>query len=327
MENTPLANSDLILSKLNSDFISYCKYEKNLSEKTIKSYTIDLKQLIGFIAENDYSMYIDDIDKKVLKEYLQKISYLKPKTVKRKIATIKALYNFLEFEEIISVNPFRKMKIQIKEPRTLPKVMSIDEVGKIIKYAYKEMHQEKMKKTYGYAQRVRNVAVVELLFATGIRVSELSTLKEENIELNIGLIKVRGKGDKERVIQICNKETLTALNEYLKIFRDKLYQSAYFFINRFNKRLSEQSIRFLVKSLAKKAGIKRTITPHVFRHSFATLLLEEDVDIKYIQHLLGHSSIMTTQIYTHVNNEKQKQILSKKHPRKNIIINDISLVT
>jgi integrase/recombinase XerD len=303
------------------DFLSHCRYEKNLSQKTLKSYSIDLKQLMLFLKTKLYSCIITDIDKSILREYLQSISSSKPKTIKRKIATIKALFNFLEYEDKIAINPFRKMKIQIREPKNLPTVMNISEVEKIIKLTYQIKIDEKKTDSYTYAESVRNIAVIELLFATGVRVSELSNLKEELIDLSSGQIKVRGKGNKERIIQVCNKESLRALKIYHRLFLDKIKDcDGYFFVNRFNNRLSEQSIRFLVKKCARAAGLDRKITPHVFRHSFATLLLEEDVDIKYIQHLLGHSSIMTTQIYTHVNGEKQKKILSKQHPRKNFRI-------
>lgn len=305
-----------------NEFLSHCQYEKNLSEKTIKSYKIDLRQFDEFIKSNNYSEIIIDIDKHKIKHYLQLISSSKPKTVKRKIATIKALFNFLEYEDKILINPFRKMRIKIREPKSLPNVMNIQEIEKIIQSIYKAKQTVKNIKSYAYSESVRNIAVIELLFATGVRVSELSNLKEEHFDISTGHIKVRGKGDKERIIQVCNKESIKALREYHTLFRDKIKNcGGYYFTNRLNKKLSEQSIRFLVKKHATKAGVGRIITPHTFRHSFATLLLEEDVDIKYIQNMLGHSSILTTQIYTHVNNEKQKKILTKNHPRKNFNMN------
>ena len=309
------------IQSLSLNFLSHCQYEKNLSPKTIKFYGIDLRQLADFLAKNSHSSEITKIDKNILREYLQSISASKPKTVKRKMATTKALFNFLEYEDKIVINPFRKMRIQIREPKNLPNVMNINEVEQIMKSVYKVRQNEKRINSYAYAEKTRNIAIIELLFATGIRVSELSDLRLEFIDLAAGQIKVRGKGNKERIIQVCNKETLKALKEYYKLFQNRIKSCGeYFFVNRFSKRLSEQSIRFLVKKNAQTAGLARKITPHVFRHSFATLLLEEDVDIKYIQHLLGHSSIMTTQIYTHVNGEKQKKILSRQHPRKNLKI-------
>jgi integrase/recombinase XerD len=306
---------------VSNEFLSHCEYEKNLSQKTIKSYKIDLRQFSEFIIINNYSETITDIDKYKIKHYLQSISAFKPKTVKRKIATIKALFNFLEFEDKILLNPFRKMKIQIREPKNLPNVMNIQEVERIIKHVYKASQSIRNVNSYAYAESIRNIAVIELLFATGVRVSELSNLKEEHFDMSTGHIKVRGKGDKERIIQVCNKESIMVLKEYYGLFRNKIKTcGGYYFTNRLNKKLSEQSIRFLIKKYATKAGLGRRITPHTFRHSFATLLLEEDVDIKYIQSMLGHSSILTTQIYTHVNNERQKNILTRCHPRKNFNI-------
>ncbi len=315
------------LEKLTEEFIFHCKYEKNLSLKTLKAYSIDLKQFKKFLDEYKHSTIITSIDRNILKGYIQHISCAKPKTIKRKIATIKALFNFLEFEDIITINPFRKMKIKIKEPRALPKVMTLDEVRRILISVYK--CKREVEKVYKYSdlEQLQNIVVIELLFATGARVSELSNLKEENINIESGNIRLIGKGNKERIIQVCNSESKKILAEYYSIFKNKINQSnGYFFVNRLNKRLSEQSIRFIVRKYTKRAGINRKITPHTFRHSFATLLLEEQVDIKYIQQFLGHSSILTTQIYTHVNSEKQREILSLKHPRKQFstCIEDIS---
>jgi len=153
-------------------------------------------------------------------------------------------------------------------------------------------------------------------FATGVRVSELCNLRPEDVDLRNGKIKVLGKGGKERVIQICQAEALSALREYYRLFSPAIKNRFFFFINRLGSPLSPQSVRLMVRGYSQKAGISKPVTPHTFRHTFATLLLEEDVDIKYIQHLLGHSSISTTQIYTHVNSVKQKKILATKHPRR-----------
>jgi integrase/recombinase XerD len=159
---------------------------------------------------------------------------------------------------------------------------------------------------------------VELLFATGMRVSELCSLEAKDVRLEEGNIYIMGKGSKERVIQIGNKEVLAILQEYIDVKNSHKCKSNFFFINRFFSRISEQSVRFMLKKIRIKAGIPINITPHMFRHSFATLLLEEDVDIRYIQRMLGHSSIQTTQIYTFVTTEKQRQILTTRHPRNKI---------
>ena len=305
------------------EFLSHCQFEKNLSDKTLKAYKLDLKQFYEYIKKCNHPTEILNIEKTIIKDYLKNISGSKPKTIKRKIATIKAMFNFLEYEDEILINPFRKIRIQIKEPKILPNVLSITEIKQIFKIVYQLKSKYLDLSTYSYAELARDIAVLELLFATGIRVSELSNLKTEDIDLKIGLIKVVGKGSKERIIQITNKEALSSLREYYKLFKSKIVSNKYFFINRLDNILSEQSIRFMVKKYAKKADLLKTITPHTFRHTFATLLLEQDVDIKYIQHLLGHSSIMTTQIYTHVNQDKQKKILSTKHPRKLFKANEL----
>lgn len=299
------------------EFINHCKYEKNLSEKTIKAYSIDIAQLVKFIIEKDFSMEIEKITKAEIREYLEVISCLKPKSIKRKIATMKAMFNFLEFEDKILINPFRKMRIKIQEPKRLPKVMEIRDVNAIFKSAYSNNASNKDSTTYSYLESLRNIVVIELLFATGARVSEIANLKKEDIDFYSGTVSIKGKGDKERNIQICNKETIKILKEYYKLFKTKIKNAGdYFLVNRLGNKLSDQSIRGIVKELSNKAKIQKHITPHVFRHTLATLLLEKDVDIKYIQSILGHSSIMTTQIYTHVNRKKQRQILTTKHPRK-----------
>jgi integrase/recombinase XerD len=273
--------------------------------------------LTKFLIENEYSVKIEEISKIELKEYLEAIASLKPKSIKRKIATIKALFNFLEYEDKIMINPFRKMKISIRDSRNLPTVMNITEINELFKVVYGRKKSLKFKRHYTYKESLRNIVVIELLFATGARVSEIANLKAENINLSTGVLKINGKGRKERVIQICNQETLKILRDYYHFWKKRIISSeGFFLLNRLGNNLSEQSIRNTVKHISTDAGIQKRITPHVFRHTFATLLLEKDVDIKYIQSLLGHSSIMTTQIYTHVNSEKQREILRTKHPRK-----------
>lgn len=309
-------NQEGVTISLNSvidKFLFHCQYEKGLSEKTTTAYQTDLRQFNNYIS-NSCSDNILNICKDDLKGYMLHISGLKPKTVKRKVASLKAMFNFWEYEEENFVTPFRKMRVRIKEPQTLPTVMTLDEINRILKLLYKEMDSNNKTKNYAYTAQVRDIAIIELLFATGVRVSELCSITCENIDLKRGSLKIVGKGNKERIIQICQPEVISALKRYVKLFKP----TTYFFINRLGNTVSAQSVRTLVMNIAQKAGINKNITPHTFRHSFATLLLEADVDIKYIQNLLGHSSIVTTQIYTHVNLNKQKKILSTKHPRKKL---------
>jgi integrase/recombinase XerD len=301
-------------------FLSHCRYEKKLSTKTLKAYTTDLIQFKSFLIPRQVDA-VEQITKVEIRAYLANIEPLKPKSIKRKIATIKALFNFLEFDDIIAINPFRKMKILIKEPRVLPKVLELREVAMLLKLLYGTLHSISNQQCYAYKEAVRNVAVVELLFATGGRVSEIAGLQTKHVNLRDGAVLLKGKGNKERLIQVCNLETLQLLKLYKSIWSNAAEKTAgHFLINRSGRGLSAQSIRNLVKAAGRKAGIAKHVTPHIFRHSFATLLLERDVDIKYIQSLLGHSSIMTTQIYTHVNQAKQRQLLKAKHPRRDIVM-------
>lgn len=300
-----------------TDFIFHCRYEKGLSKQTINAYQIDLKQLLQYLSNTFAIDKMENISREMIKKYLQIIANFKPKTVKRKIASMKVFFSFYEFETESFISPFHKIKIQLKEPRLLPTVMTNNEVKSILNFLYKERTGNNQTDGYSYKTQTRNIAIIELLFATGIRVSELCQLQTHDVDLQQGIIKVYGKGNKERIIQICSNEVISILKEYNKL----AMPNNNFFINRLGHEISTQSIRLLVKRCVTELNLPKHITPHTFRHTFATLLLEEGVDIKYIQILLGHSSIITTQIYTHVNSNKQKDILSHKHPRNKFNIN------
>lgn len=301
------------------EFLFHCEFEKRLSEKTLKFYAIDLKQLETYMVSHYKITDVSTICKEELKQYIQSISNFKPKTTKRKIATTKAMFNFLEYEDLIDASPFRKLRISIKEPMVLPRVMNMEEASRLFSAAYNELeHDDLTKESYGYMEKVRDIAVLELLFGTGLRVAELCSLKYSDIGAGFSSVTVNGKGSKERCIQIINDSIKKALQDYFSFFSSKIECQDYFFVNRIGNRLSEQSVRLMVKKYRDKCHIAKNITPHMFRHTFATLLLERDVDIKYIQNLLGHSSIVTTQIYTHVSSKKQIEILQNKHPRNSL---------
>lgn len=297
------------------EYLQFCTNRKNLNNKTIKSYSIDLKQFEHFVCINSLGWQ----DKKSIEKYIESLHCIyKPKSVKRKIASIKAFFHYLELEEILEINPFHRIQIKYKEPFILPKTIPLKNIETIISFAYlnfKNAHTNYNKRT-----SLRNALILELLFATGMRISELCSLKIEQIDLTEYIIKIYGKGSKERLIQICNKNVQVLLNKYIKERMQDSSINDYLLINRLHNRLSEQSVRNMITNYAKQAGIPLHITPHMFRHSFATLLLEEDVDIRYIQQMLGHSSITTTQIYTHTSINKQKSILTIKHPRNNLNI-------
>ncbi|BFP42130.1 tyrosine-type recombinase/integrase [Flavobacteriaceae bacterium GF1] len=301
-------------------FLSYCKTEKKLSEKTIEAYASDLKQFKKYIKDEFDIRDFRLIQKEHIRKHLVHINKYAPRTVKRKIATLKVFYSHLLYEDCISENPFDKMRINIRVQKSLPSVLSLNEVTSILKQLQSQKSTA-LKSSMRYQQIIRNIAIVELLFATGIRVSELCFLKRSNIYSDFSTIKILGKGNKERIIPITNGETITALKDYYSLFQEKINQNSFFFINRLNHRISEQSVRHLIKKISQESGIKRGITPHVFRHTFATQLLEANINIRYIQELLGHSSINITQIYTHVSHQRTSEILKLKHPRNLISYN------
>ena len=306
------------MEKQIKDFLFHCKYEKNLSTKTLTAYEIDLRQFESHCTKDEAPLHIRNVDKYVLKQYLETISpKFKPKTLKRKLASLKAFFNHLQFEDEIDINPFNKVRIKIKEGKRVPRTIDPRIIKKLFKYLYTQK-TELNSTSYAYTIIVRDIAVLELLFSTGLRVSELSHLKSASMDVNKSTIRITGKGNKERIIPICSPEVRESLSTYIKVYKMRLESTEYFFLNKFNRRLSEQSIRFMIKKHIKQLNINTNITPHMFRHSLATMLLENEVDLRYIQDLLGHSSINTTQIYLSVNKKKQRNILTRKHPRKNL---------
>jgi integrase/recombinase XerD len=311
------------LEEVMNDFLLHCRVEKNLSSHTIKAYQLDLNQFFNYLFVNGKVMDMKKIDKQVLRDYLYQLQGTnKVKTIKRKIATLKALFTYLEFEDRIAVSPFRKMRIKIKEPLQLPGVLTLNEVKILFRAVYNVKQACIDTASYTYKSIVRDIVVLELLFATGIRVSELCNLKKGDVNIEQKYIQVNGKGSRERVIQVCSKDIIRIMKEYINLFHPPGSGFSYFFINRLGSRLSEQSVRFMIKKHAQLAKMKKEVTPHMFRHTFATLLLEEEVDIRYIQQLLGHSTINTTQIYTHITRHKQKEILTTRHPRGSFKVNE-----
>lgn len=307
-------------SKTIAQFLNYCQYQKKLSLKTIQAYTIDLNQYSEYYNKQKDHYEQNWFCKNYLTEYITHLhKTYKSKTVKRKIACLKALFHYLEIEEIIDNNPFNKIQTKFQEESVLPKSIPLKTINKIFTTAYQDLKDEKYSK-FKHQSIIRDIAVLELLFATGMRISELCSLKKTDIDLKNHSVRIFGKGSKERIIQIENGQVLKALRIYKSEFSERTQNTDFFFVNRLNHRLSEQSVRAMINRYVSMAGIAMHITPHMFRHSFATLLLEEDVDIRYIQHFLGHASITTTQIYTQVSMSKQKKILSKKHPRNKIEI-------
>ncbi len=296
-------------------FLNHCRYEKRLSEKTLSAYTTDITQFDNFLRKCMYGEPTPPQYKALIQDYLRENAHLKPKTLKRKIATLKSLFNFAEYEDLISVNPFRKMKVQIKQDIPLPKTLTIEEIQSILSTAYEQIKSQKLHKKHRI-HAYRDILIFEILFGTGIRVSELVSLKMKDLDLVTGRIIINGKGRKQRLISVPNTDVLDILRKYCPLLTKAEYDpNSPLLVNRYHKALSDQSVRHLVKKYALLAGIGKEVTPHMFRHSFASLLLENNVDIRYIQSLLGHSSITVTQIYTHINSRKEREILAEKHPR------------
>ena len=292
------------------EFMNYCRYHKKLSDKTIRAYKIDLSQ---------YGDFSNELSKQALWDYIEYLNKkYKPKTAKRKLATLKAFIHFLLLQDLIDFNPFDKLETTIKEPLLLPKIIPLGVIAKLISFSYQQIVFAKS--DYQIRSAVRNTAILELLFATGARVAEICTLRSDNVDLLGNSVKFYGKGSKERIIPIENFAVLSILRKYHSLFEKEIPDSGYFFVNKLGRRMTEQSVRNMINFYCKQCGVDMHITPHMFRHSFATLLLEEDVDIRYIQRMLGHSSITTTQIYTHVTSAKQKEILKTKHPRNKLNI-------
>ena len=294
------------------DYLNYCAKQKRLDPKTVKAYRIDIRQYLDFIGSNH-----TELTRKSIDDYLSDLNQIfMPRSVKRKIAAIKSFSSYISEKHSEFENPFIGMRIKIAQKKTLPRTIPLRVINLILKKAHE---QEKCAKTSN--QRLlamRETAVLELLFATGIRVSELCGINNEDISLQEGYLLVHGKGNKERVIDIENPDVIRALDDYKSAECDA--NSQFFFLNRHHRPLSNQSVRQIITKYADLVCTEQHITPHMFRHSFATYLLDAGVDIRYIQQLLGHSSISTTQIYTYVSSAKLRNILATKHPRNNMII-------
>lgn len=289
-------------------YLHYCKFQKELDEKTVRAYKTDLGQFMTLLGGKE-------LDKENLNLYLVYLHRVyKQKTVKRKIASVKALFHYLEEEEVLEINPFRKVKTKFKEEIALPKIIPRDIIEQLLDHLYKK----RTVKEYSEWQKkiiLRDTAIVETLFSTGLRISELCHLQNRYVDLKNGVLCIQGKGGKERYLQIGNSDVLSILNVYKKCFEKEIREHGYFFVNRYGEPFSEQSARRMIHKYAEEIHADINITPHMFRHSFATYLMEEDVNIRYIQKMLGHSSITTTQIYTYVTTQKEKEILQTKHPR------------
>lgn len=297
------------------NYLSHCEHQKRLDSKTLKAYRIDLGQFSKSTGITDPI----DVSSNILEIYISTLhEKYKPKTVKRKIASLKAFFHYLEYREVVILNPFNIIQIKFREPTVLPKIIPLLTVESFLSTIYACRRQAPT--AYQRKNALRDAAIIELLFATGMRISELCSLKAGDISLSDRSLLIYGKGNKERRMQIGNDDVLHVLAEYHNTFHNKSTSNGVFFINQNQTPVSDQAVRRMINKYVSLAAIDLHITPHMFRHTFATSLLEADVDIRYIQEMLGHSSINITEIYTHVALSKQRDILTSKHPRKNFHI-------
>lgn len=287
-------------SKLISNYLSYCKTHKRLSTHTIRAYKNDLLQFYNS-NYNNVESYI---------EFLTK-SNIKSNTLRRKIASLKVFYSYLKFQDIIDENPFNQLRFQFRKEKILPKTIPYDVLKSV--YSYSEQKVIYSKSKYQKQKAERNLLIISLLLSTGIRISELCHIHLKDINFSNRTLHIIGKGKKERILFLGDQTTFRLLKTYINKYC--IQPNDYLFTGQNPlKALSEQSVRLILKKLVKKNNLSITITPHMFRHSFATMLLDKDVDIRYIQQILGHSSIAVTQIYTHVSQSKQKEILTLCNP-------------
>ena len=289
-------------------FLIYIRLEQSLSDNSVAAYHHDIELFRQYIESIDSSMSIKDIHQEEIESFLSYLYELgfSASSQARIISGLKKFFKYLMIEKLISSNPTEL----ISSPnigRYLPDVLSYEEICSMIECI-------DLSQPLGH----RNKAIIEVLYGCGLRVSELITLKISNIYKNDEFIRVLGKGNKERLIPI-SKATLKSIELYIS--GERLHQSINdknsdtLFINRRGNMLSRQMIFIIIKNLAEKAGIKKNIGPHTLRHSFATHLLEGGADLRAVQQMLGHASISTTEIYTHISDQYLREVIAMYHPR------------
>lgn len=283
------------------EYLVYCKEQKKLSENTLRAYRIDTDQFIAYLKRRHLeAIPCCDLTKDDVQEYVKElIASYATRTCRRKIACIKAFFNYLEFDDIIPVNPFRKVRIKLSEPKDLPKTIRKQEISEQLRHVYSIAYQAKTR--YNIFHSSRMVACYELLIGTGLRVGELCSLHADAIDLDNLTIRILGKGGKERIVYLTSQQLINALRRFLKVKQECHIDTSYFFTNWNGSRMNESTVRRMVRIVAATV-LSKKVTPHMFRHTFATALLEKNIDICHIQMLLGHRSIKTTQIYLHLSN-------------------------
>lgn len=290
------------------DYKHYLKLERGLSQNSITNYEFDINKLIQYLEENDRSSTPIDISSDVIQPFIYEVSKsLNPRSQSRLISGLRSFFSYLIFEDYRKTNPLDLIESP-KIGRKLPDTLSIEDIDNLISAI-------DLTKPEGE----RNRAILETLYSCGLRVSELTNLKISDLFFEEGFIKVTGKGNKQRFVPI-GLNTQKFINIYKKEIRSHILIVPEFkdtlFLNRRGKQLTRAMIFTIIKQLAEKIGLHKTISPHTFRHSFATHLLENGADLRSIQLMLGHESITTTEIYMHVDRTHLKDVLNKYHPRK-----------
>jgi integrase/recombinase XerD len=290
------------------DYQSYLRIERGLSENSISNYALDINKLITWLDESTIQTTAIEIKPEVLQEFIYSIAKdINPRSQSRIISGLKGFFNYLIFENYRKTNPLELIESP-KIGRKLPDTLAVEEIDQLIKAI-----------DFSSAQGERNRAMLETLYGCGLRVSELTSLKISDLFFKEGFIKITGKGDKQRFVPI-GDTTIKYIELYRKEVRvhQKIAPKAQdtLFLNRRGNQLTRAMIFTIIKQLAAKAGINKVISPHTFRHSFATHLLENGADLRAIQQMLGHQSITTTEIYTHIETSFLQETISKFHPRK-----------
>jgi len=285
-------------------YLEYLKIIKKYSAKTIEAYKEDLIEYNEFLGNNFTN--ITNINKELVNKYLKYLyeRKLNKNTICRKLSSIRGLYNYLILEEIITDNYFNNVSNPKKE-EYLPKFLKESDLNKIFEVCIDNTPINQ-----------RDTVIIELLYATGLRVSELVNIKLKDIDTKEKTIKVLGKGSKERIV-IYNNHTSLALKKYLNDGYNEFNKknSNYLILNKYGDKLSERYVRDIINKLVRKAGLNIKISPHTLRHTFATDMLEEGADLVTVKELLGHESLNTTSIYTHITNEQIKKTYNMAHPR------------
>lgn len=294
------------MKELIDAFLNYLSVERGLARNTIISYKKDLNSYVDFLTGLSITA-LSKTDKNNVVSFMmrQKENGLSPNSIARALAAIKVFYRFLVRERVLKDDPTSLIDSP-KLWKKIPDALSLNEVEALL-------GQPNLRELSGSRDR----AILETLYACGLRVSEASGLKKDDVNLEIGFLRCIGKGNKERVIPLGSK-AVTAIRRYLDAARPKLLknkESEFLFLNRFGKKISRQAIWKLLKKYARAANIKKPIRPHILRHTFATHLLERGADLRSVQEMLGHSDISTTQVYTHINKDRLKTIHRTYHPR------------